>query len=183
MIGFTSCDGRKTKTEALAEAVAEFKKKVTVKIEVFEPESYVEQNVDTLLHNGYRVRIKSYTDLDNSVLYTKIKDTVNYHTHFRNFNFDIVVKKDDKTIFKKHFNKKIVNSLFKFNTKSTSLKNVDDFETLGILKSVELVNDFPLSNTIKIDVLYTIPETDKCSFHTIFIDKNGNFKVERKEQK
>lgn len=181
MIGFTSCEGRKTKNQALAEAVEEFKKNVSFEIEVYHPESYVEQDVDTLFSNGFHVNIKTYADLENSVLYTKIKDTINYQTHYRNFNFDILIEKDGKSIFKKHFNKQIINTLFNFNSKTTSHKSDDDFELLGILKSVELVNDLPISNTIKIDVLYTIPETHKRSLHTIFIDENGSYKVKRNE--
>ena len=61
IIGFTSCEGRVTKNQALAEDIEEFKKTVSVQVDIHKPENYTERQVDTTLSNGFRVKIKVYT--------------------------------------------------------------------------------------------------------------------------
>lgn len=178
-LAFLNCEGRKTQSQALAEDIEEFKKKVTIEIDVYQPETYVEQEVDTLYHNGYRVKIKTYSDMNNSVLFTKIKDTINYQTYYRNYKFDILVEKDGKLIFNESFDKEKVNQLFKFNSQGKS--NAIDFKELGILKSIEINRNSPISDVIKIDLMYVIPETDKNSLYSLLIDNKGVMKIENIE--
>lgn len=180
ILGFTSCEGRKTQSQALAEDIEEFKKNVSIEIDVYKPESYIEREVDSLLNNGYRVKIKTYTDMENSILFTKIKDTINYQTYYRNFKFDILVEKDGKTIFNKNFNKDKIKTILKYDP-SSDIK-MKDFDELAILKSVELNDDFPYSESIKIEIMYAIPETNKQSLHVLSIDDKGQMKIERKEE-
>ncbi len=176
IIGFTSCEGRKTQRQALSEDIEAFKKEVEVEKIVYEPEAYMQREVDTLLYNGYRVKIKTYSDMDNAVLFTKIKDTINYQTYYRNFGFDILIEKNGKRIFNQYFNKEKVNSLFKFDT----IKDYN-FVELGVLKSIEINDDLSFSDRIKIEVMYAIPETDKTSLHSLSIDNKGTLKVEHIE--
>lgn len=174
IIGFTSsCEGRKTKSQALAEDIEEFKKTVNVQVEVYKPENYLEREVDTTLSNGFRVKIKAYTDMDNSVLFTKIKDTINYQTYYRNFKFDILVEKDNKVIYNKSFDKLKANKAFKFNSNLVKGSELYNFDKLATLNAIQVDDDPSYTNTVVIDIVYTIPETDKVSYHKILINDKG----------
>ncbi len=94
VIGLMSCEGRKTQKQALSEGIEVFKKEASLEVDLYQPETYAEREVDTLLSNGYRIKIKTSTDMENNVLFTKIKDTVNYQTYYRNYKFKISVEKE-----------------------------------------------------------------------------------------
>ncbi|WP_299521284.1 hypothetical protein [Winogradskyella sp.] len=174
----SSCEGRKTKNQALSEDIEEFKKTVTVEVPVYEPKSYLERQVDTLLHNGYRVKIKTHTDMDNAVLFTKIKDTINYQTYYRNFKFSILIERNGKRIFNNYFDKEHINQLFKYN--ASNIPALKDFDKLSVLKSIELNEGVSNSESIEIDVLYAIPNTDRVSLHTMIINESGMMTIEQK---
>lgn len=173
VLGFTSCEGRITKNQALAKDIEEFNKTVSVQIDVYKPESYTERQVDTTLSNGFKVKIKAYTDMDNSVLFTKIKDTINYQTYYRNFKFDILVEKDNKVIYNKSFDKQKANKVFKFNANLTKGSQLYNFNKLAILNAIQVDDDPSYTNMVSIDVMYAIPETDKVSHHKILINDKG----------
>ena len=175
--GFTSCEGRKSKNQALAEDIEEFKKTVSFAIDIYKPESYFEREVDTLLHNGFRVKIKTYTDLDNSVVLSKIKDTVNYQTHYRNFKFDILVEKNGKQIFKESYNKEKANSVFGYRDDFPSKSPLHNFHTLGVLQSIEVIDESALKNNVLIEVIYAIPTTDRFARHSLFINSKGDMNM------
>ncbi|WP_422104316.1 hypothetical protein [Winogradskyella sp.] len=179
VLAVTSCEGRKTQSQALKEAIEDFKKTVTVEIPVYQPESYMEREVDTLLHNGYRVKIKTYTDMDHAVLFTKIKDTINYQTYYRNFKFHILIEKNGKRIFNTHFDKTRINSLLEY--KDSPISELRDFDKLSVLKSIELNKDLPNSEYVEIDIMYAIPNTDKVALHTISINEKGLMNIKRKQ--
>ncbi|MUU77370.1 hypothetical protein [Winogradskyella endarachnes] len=172
-IGFSSCDGRKTQNQALSDSIEEFKKTVNFETNVYVPKTYIEQDVDTTMSNGFRVKIKTYTDLSNSVRFSKIKDTVNYQTHYRNFKFDITVLKDDKEIYKESFNKQKINTVFNYKTDLPIGANLYNFNKLATLKSINLNDDPSFTNMVLIDIIYGIPESKKSSSHRLFIDENG----------
>jgi hypothetical protein len=173
VLGFTSCEGRITKNQALAKDIEEFNKTVSLEIDVYKPESFTERQVDTTLNNGFRVKIKTYTDMDNSVLFTKIKDTVNYQTYYRNFKFDILVEKNNKVIYNKSFDKQKANTAFNFNSNLLKGSELYNFDKLAILNAIQLDDDPSYTNTVAIDVMYVIPETDKVSHHKILINDKG----------
>ncbi|WP_439151168.1 hypothetical protein [Winogradskyella sp.] len=176
---FISCEGRKTSHEALLESIEAYDKEVVTEKIVFIPEYYSEREVDTLFQNGYSVQIKTYSDMANSILFTKIEDTINYQTYYRNFKFDIRIERDGKLIFEECFDKKKINLLFRYDTITKSNIEDHEFDKIGILKSIEVNDDAPMADKLKIDVIYAIPETDRTSLHSIIIDKKGRLKVER----
>jgi len=173
ILGFTSCEGRVTKNQALAEDIEEFKTTVSVQVDIYKPENYTERQVDTTLSNGFRVKIKAYTDMDNSVLFTKIKDTINYQTYYRNFKFDILVEKDSKIIYNKSFDKQKANKAFKFNPNLVKGSELYNFDKLAILNAIQVDDNPSYTNTVAINVMYAIPETDKVSHHKILINDKG----------
>jgi hypothetical protein len=172
-IGFTSCEGRKTSRQALSESIEEFKKNINFETSVYIPETYLEHEVDTLMSNGYRVKIKTYSDMASSVLFTKIKDTINYQTHYRNFKFHISVTKDNKPIYSESFDKKKVNTTFNYNANLVSESPLYNFDKLAVLKSIQVNDDPSYKNKVLIDILYAIPETDRIASHTLSINENG----------
>ncbi|WP_178988759.1 hypothetical protein [Winogradskyella schleiferi] len=173
LTAFTSCEGRKTQRQALSESIEEFKKAVNIETIVYIPETYIEQDVDTLMSNGFRVKIKTYADMSNAVRFSNIKDTINYQTYYRNFKFDINVTKDDKVIYNKSFNKKKVNKAFKYKGNLVSGSDLYNFDTLAVLKSIQVNDDPSYTNMVLIDIMYAIPETDRFASHRLFIDEKG----------
>ncbi|MFC0605830.1 hypothetical protein [Winogradskyella pulchriflava] len=172
-IASVSCEGRKSSSQALAEDVEEFIKNVTTEVDIYVPKDYTEREVDTLMNNGYSIKIKTYSDMENSVLFTKIKDTVNYQTYYRNFKFDILVKIDNKVIYDETFDKKRVNKALNLKPNYTSGSSLYNFDKLAVLKSIELNNDPTLNNQVVIDVLYEIPNSNKQALHQLIIDDRG----------
>lgn len=179
IVALTSFEVLKTQSQALSEDIKVFTESVDISLDVYEPEAYVERETDTILSNGYHIKIKTYADMDHSVLFTKIKDTLNYQTYYRNFKFDILVEKDGKTIYNNQFDKRKINKLFRFDSVTKSNIQDYDFDKLGVLKSVQFKDSLDSSQGITIEVLYTIPETDRYSLHTLLIDKNGTLDVTR----
>ncbi|WP_339757829.1 hypothetical protein [uncultured Winogradskyella sp.] len=173
VIGFTSCEGRKTQSRALAESIEEFKKSATLEIDVYHPKTYVEREIDTLLSNGYRIKIKAYSDMENSVLLTKIKDTINYQIYYRNYKFNILVEKEGKLIYNENFDKLKANIALDYRANYTSDSQLYNFDKLAVLKSIQVNNDLSLSNIVAIDIMFAIPETNKYTSHRLFINEKG----------
>lgn len=177
VICFTSCEDRKTSQQALAESIEAFKKKVNIEVDIYIPETYMEQQIDSTLSNGFRVKIKTYADMDNSVRFSKIKDTINYQTYYRNFKFDIRVEKEDKLIYEESFDKQKVNKAFGYNSNFVSGSDLYNFNKLAILKSIQINDDPTYVNMVLIDIIFAIPETDKYASHTLFIDNKGKSNI------
>lgn len=182
-IGFSSCEGRKTQNQALSESIEEFKKTVNFETNIYIPETYIEQEVDTIMSNGFRVKIKTYSDLSNAVRFSKIKDTINYQTHYRNFKFDISVSKGDKEIYNQSFDKQKVNKVFNYSANLVSGSDLYNFNTLAVLNSINVNDDPSYTNMVLIDIRYVIPESDKYATHRLFIDNKGNSNVVQTEVK
>lgn len=171
-----SCEGRRSKNQALKNSIEEYNKRVNVQVDVFEPLNYSEREVDTIMSNGFRVKIKSYTDMNHSVLLTKIKDTINYQTSYRNFKFDIRVEKDGKLLCNETYNKQKVNELFGFNDKYLENDDLYSFNELAILKSINVIDYLENKDHVVVEVMYEIPETSRRSFHKIIIDNKGHIR-------
>ena len=111
--------------------------------------------------------------MDNSVLFSKIKDTINYQTYYRNFKFDILIEKDNKVIYNKRFDKQKANKVFKFNANLLKGSELYTFDKLAILNAIQVDDDPIYTNMVAIDVMYAIPETNKISYHKIVINDKG----------
>ncbi|GGI57293.1 hypothetical protein [Winogradskyella haliclonae] len=174
VIGFTSCEGRKSQRKALTESISSFKKDNTIKINEFIPETYFEHRIDTILSNGFRVKIQTSTDMINQVVFTKTKDNIDYVNNYRNFNFNVTIEKNGKKLFDESFNKQKVNDLFGYSSDIDSEEPIHDFNTLALLKSIHLNEELSVKNdSIYIDIAYAIPNEDYIDWHTLKIDKHG----------
>ena len=183
ILGFTSCEDRKTQSQALSESIQEFKKKVNFETNVYIPETYLEQEIDTLMSNGFRVKIKTYSDMSNAVRFSKIKDTINYQTHYRNFKFNISVTKDSKLIYNESFDKQKVNKDFNYDSNLIAGSDLYNFDTLAVLKSIQVNDDPTYTNMVLINIMHAIPESDKYAWHTLFINENGKSNIVQIEVK
>ena len=183
VISFTNCEGRKTKSQALSESIQKFNKTVNFETNTFIPETYLEQEIDTLMSNGYRVKIKTYADMSNAVQFSKIKDTINQQTHYRNFKFDILVEKEGQLIYKESFDKHKANQLFGYRDDYVPDSPLYDFDKLGVLQSIQVDDEPSLKNTVLIDVIYAIPESNRSAIHTLFVNDNGTINMVHVTQK
>ena len=183
LLGFTSCEGRKSQNQALSESINEFKKSASLEVDIYVPETFLEHEVDTTLSNGYHVKIKTYTDEENNVLFSKIKDTINYQTYYRNYKFDISVLKEGELIYHESFDKQRVNKDFKYNSNFYSDSLLHNFDKLAVLKSIQFNDDSSIKNSVGIDIIYGIPESDRYASYTLFIDNNGKSNIVQIEVK
>lgn len=177
LLVLSSCNGKKTKHQALAESIETFKKTVHFEKEVYIPEVFATHSIDTLMSNGFHVKIKTYSDSANAVHFSKIKDTINYQTYYRNFKFDISVTKDNKEIYNKSFDKQKVNKAFNYNSKLAAGSDLHNFDTLAVLKSIEVNDDPTYTNMVRIDIIYAIPESNRSASHRLLINEKGKSNV------
>lgn len=169
----TNCDGRKSNNNSLSESVQEFNKDFKAEVITYQPKDYIEIEVDTLLSNGYNVKIKTYTDLNNSVVFSKIVDTINYKTYHRNYKFDIRVEKHGKLIFKETFDKVKANKKMGYKSNLATDSPLYNFNELAILKSITVDDEPSIKECVMINLMYAIPNTKRYASHTLFINDNG----------
>ncbi|RIA09600.1 uncharacterized protein DUF4738 [Flavobacteriaceae bacterium MAR_2010_72] len=173
---FSSCDGRISKHESLKASVEKFKDSTGV-IEIINyfPSDYSEQVTDTLLHNGNRVRIKAYTDMNHNVL-NEFKDQSTLTKHYyRNYLAEILISKEGNTVFNKTMDKTV------FIEHDPSLESYLKASTLhGVwLNQSKSINN----GTFVIDFLFCKPETDTCFYFEMNIDEYGVFNIKEIEEK
>ncbi|GGW62144.1 hypothetical protein DFQ11_102437 [Winogradskyella epiphytica] len=183
VICFTSCDNRKTVQQSLAESIEKFKKNVDFETNVYIPETYLEREVDTLMSNDFRVTIKTYSDMMNSVRFSKIKDTINHQTHYRNFKFDITVTRNEEELYNQSFNKQSVNEAFQFKANLPHDSSLYNFDTLAVLKSIQVNQESSESDRVGIDIMYGVPETDRYALYRLNIDEDGQSNIIQVEVK
>ncbi|WP_157962313.1 hypothetical protein [Winogradskyella aurantiaca] len=158
MMVISSCDGRKSSQQALKEAIVEFQQEVPIEVDEYFPSEYFESYNDTILDNGYRILIKTVPDLENDVTLTKIKDTVNFQKHYRNFKIEIKLETDTGEFIKEHFTKERINYLVR-----ESHTNYRLFSNEMVLKALNVNYLESTSEAVIFDLLYHLPETDKTS--------------------
>ena len=168
LVAISSCDGRKSSQQALKEAVVEFKQEVPIQIDEYFPSEYFESYNDTILDSGYHVHIKTVPDLENEVVLTVIKDTINYQKHYRNFKIDIELRTDQGNLIKEHFTKERINLLVR-----ESHRNYRQFSNEMVLKAVNINYLESTSKAVVFDLLYHLPETDKTSELKLSLSQNA----------
>lgn len=104
-----SCDGRdrvfKTNTEVLIEnkLLDSFSENIS-----YVPETYTEVATDTILYNGFHVKLKTYTIMDKHVVNEFKQDSIVYKKYYREFVTDVIVTKNDKEIFNERIDKEFI---------------------------------------------------------------------------
>jgi hypothetical protein len=139
------CDGRDRMHKTNEEVLIENKllDSFSEVIEYF-PETYTEIDKDTILSNGFKVKIKSFTNLNSSVLAVSKKDTIVYKEYFRDFINDISVFKNNQPLFDKRIDKTFLVNHF---------KNNDFIQNANV--SIAVLNDIEIySEKIEISLVF-----------------------------
>ena len=150
-----------------------FNKDFKAEIITYEPKDFITTEVDTTMSNGYKVNIKTYTDLENSVDYSDVKDSINYITRYRNYKFNIKVERYGQLIYEETFDKAKANKTLGYNPNFSPDSPFYDFDKLAVLKSIEIDDEPSIKDSVMINVIYAIPNTNRLANHTIFINQDG----------
>ena len=105
IIVFSSCDGRKNQKDSLKESITKFKDSIKpIVITEYIPKAYTEIKTDTILSNGFSIKIKTYTDMEKSISYKHKIDTITHKAIYRGWISEVSIKKDGKLIFSEIIN-------------------------------------------------------------------------------
>ena len=167
IITFLSCDGRgrkhKTNEDVLKENQLLDSFSESIK---YIPETYTEVETDTILSNGFRVKIKTYTEMQDNVLNEFTIDTIKYKFYYRNYTGKLDVYFNNSPILEETIDKAFLN-------KAKDREFWDDAIMAGI--SLDDINS--TKKEVSITVLYCIPESEICKEFIIIVDKKGNSKL------
>lgn len=167
-ICFVSCDGRDRGNKTNAEILKESKllDSFSEKIEYI-PDSFTEINTDTILSNGFRIKIRYHTHMKEYVSKNYKIDSINHKKHFYDFVSKITVYKGSKEIYKKDIYKRSLDEHSKyFATEVANLiMNPSYIDYERSLEKGKAVIVFPLCTT----------DTVNCLFYELVVDKNGAF--------
>ncbi|TXG35973.1 hypothetical protein [Seonamhaeicola maritimus] len=160
-----SCEGRKSKNDLLQESISKYNDDlVPVNIIKYYPEAYTEIVKDSILSNGFKVKIKTFTNMDKSITKVSKSHTTKFKDHFRKIESDVVVYKNDKLIFKE-----TINNEFLMNHLGTSedLKNY--------IGNDIYINEEATLNTNKLVLIASLykPKNNNCISYNIIIDEHG----------
>ncbi|WP_066217974.1 hypothetical protein [Formosa haliotis] len=167
----SSCDGsskmHKNPKQILAEKnmLSSFSERI-----VYLPETYTETITDTLLSTGFKIHIKTYTDMNSNISKTEIKDSLNIKTFYRNVLADISVENEQNTVFKQTLSKSFINK---------NIEGASEWLKPFILKSIWLDDKHIATNSsIVLNILYAEPEnqTQHKTFQLI-ISKTGEYQI------
>lgn len=88
------------------------------------PETYFENVTDTLFSNGYLMRTKFYSSMENGVI---VADSEGLKTYYRDILIDIIVSRNNKEIFNNTIDKDFLIENEIFNKQDASTYIVADF--------------------------------------------------------
>ncbi|MFI0428889.1 hypothetical protein [Mariniflexile sp. HMF6888] len=176
VLAFVSCNG-KTKKDTLKTSVEKFKDSLgTLEIEKYIPETYSETVTDTILSNGFKVKVKTFTDMKHSVLNIFKQDTIVYKHYYRELASQVTINKDGNEILKLLVDKNFIiehDAAFEFNKE---FYNESAFYSIWFSE---------LNSTIYDHVVFIVsickPESDDCLMFEITIDMKGNYQVKEFE--
>ncbi|MFI1773638.1 hypothetical protein [Thalassobellus citreus] len=159
-----NCNNRKTKSEALKESVTKFKDSISpIEIKKYFPEAYTEVETDTILNNGFHVKIKTFTDMKQNVLNAFTIDSINYKYYYRNYINKLEIFYNNKLIIDEYFNK------------SSFSKDEDTLFWKNALLGGFTLDDTNIdSDKVSIIAFYCPIESEDCKEYKITIDKEGN---------
>lgn len=164
IITFSSCNGRNRKNKTNEEVLKENKllDSFTENIKYI-PETYTEFETDTILSNGFRVKIKTYTEMSDYVLNEFTIDTIKYKFYYRNYTGKLDVDYNNSPILEQTIDKAYLN-------KAKEREFWDD----AIMAGIEIDELNSTKKEVYITVLYCIPESEICKEFIITVNKEGS---------
>ena len=164
IITFSSCDGRDRKHKTNKEILIENKLLDSFSERVqYIPETYSEVETDTILNNGFRVKIKTFTEMQDNVFNEFVIDSIKYKIYYRNYTGQLDVFYNNTSVLKETINK----SYLKKN-------NEEAFWDDAIMAGLSLDEHNSAKKEVSITVLYCIPESEICKEFKIVVDQNGS---------
>ncbi|OEK08397.1 hypothetical protein A8C32_02800 [Flavivirga aquatica] len=167
-----SCDGRnrayKSNQDILRESnlLSAFSEQVK-----FVPEQHIEINTDTILNNGFEIKIKYNSTKNNIVLKTiKTKNDTIIKVYYKNFEANLQVFKNGNQINKSIIDKKVFKE---FETPS--------FWANAIMQFIWIDHYASNENMLYLNTSFCLPNTDRCKDFTLEINKQGVIKITEKQ--
>jgi hypothetical protein len=167
-IAIISCDGRDRRHKSNAEVLHENKllNSFSEKVE-FVPKEHVQIITDTILSNGFQVKL-NYNSIDYNAI-IKAKKNTKSKTHYKNFQASIQVLKNGKLINEGLINKQLFQE---FGT----LSFWDD----AIMQFIWIDYDASTENELCLNTSFNIPDTETYKDFILKIDKNGVIQIKEK---
>lgn len=169
-VAFISCDGRDRKHKTDTPNTNGNKNLDSYSESIyFHPEEYSEVTTDTILTNGFQIKIKTVTDMNNAVLQQKDKDSLKYKHYFRKLVSHVSITKGSKEIFNNPVD-------------ASFLKHFDEINDLDI-KSAIISASLDESSELKTDdvvilCMIYLPKPNKLNLYNLIINKSGNYTIE-----
>lgn len=162
------CDGRE-RSHKTNEEILKDSKLLDSFIENIQyiPDSYSEVENDTLLSNGFRVKIKTYTEMNDNVINEFTIDSINYKFHYRTYTGKLEFFYKNEAILELSINK----SYFKENKDK-------EFWEKAILGGISIDENKIFKNKVYLNIFYCIPESEICKDYNLIVDKKGNTSLE-----
>ncbi|MFL0352451.1 hypothetical protein [Xanthomarina sp. GH4-25] len=163
-----SCDGRdrvfKSNTEVLLEnkLLDSFSENIT-----YIPESYTEVVTDTILSNGFHIKMKTYSNMEQSVLNTFNRDTINHKEYYREFVSEVIITKDSKEIFNKKVDKQFLDTIIE----DLQLNNAIVKLSLDESSSIE-------DNKVVLSAMIQKIDSKNIHFWDLVIHSEGTYKLQ-----
>lgn len=167
---FLSCDGRNRIHKSPETILTESKLLDSFSEEIkYYPEELQKIKTDTILSNGFRLKINLTTDMTNSVL-NEFKSANKNNKHYYRHNIALVtIYHNEKLLFSEKITKKLI-------TKTDNKTN--NFIEKSILESVWLDTNSNNKNFVKINVLYSIPSTKDSKLYVFKFNKDKTYSIE-----
>ena len=131
------------------------------------PEDYLEIKKDTLLSNGLRIKLRTYSNMHKSITKTTVTDNINFITKYREFENYVVFEYDNKVVFERRIDKAFINN---YTTEALD----DDFLLIGAWINEEASM---FSDRANIDLQYCNINSDNCKSYNLRISKYGTSEV------
>lgn len=171
---FMSCDGRKSKSMSLKEAVEEFnKKQMVIETINYYPESYTEVVTDTILSNKVKIHIKNYSLTNEGIVMSASQDiSTKTEKQHRIFESEIVITTPTKEILNTHISAEQFKSRY-----------ADSFWKNATLQHVWVNQDLSTSEDIQLDISFINPTDNSYKLYRMSVDENGQQQINLIEER
>lgn len=175
ILALTSCEGRKSQNQALAESIDNFKKNTSVEKLTYTPKNYTYQNIDTTFVNGFSIYNKLYIDMENSILVEeKNKNSIVHKTYIREGKADVIVKFKDEILFSE-----TIDNTFILQTDATQKDTLKNMTLLNVFVDETFSNQ---SQTNKTDIFIQFynPKNTKAQLsYKLTINLNKKYTLQK----
>ena len=158
----TSCDGRDRALESNEERVLKSALSTTdIEIIKFVPKQYLKTVTDTIIDSKTNIQVSYYSSSNKSVIIANNEHNRHNETHYREFESEIKVFKNDKLLFKDII------------SKSNFITNEQNFWENAVLQYVWL-DDFESSDdNYKLFCSFLVPESENYKMYSIHFNNSG----------